>query len=116
LTEDPREALKLLETAAKNGPLDPQSSYLLAKARFDSAPKPLTPRQTIDVLKPAFVALQQESTSQTYILIADAWLASSVISPTEANLAVVDEGTQLFPSDPTLKERVKALRQRFRRN
>ena len=115
LTEDPREALKLLETAAKNGPLDPQSSYLLAKARFDTAPKPLTPRQTIDVLKPAFAALQQGAAPQTYILIADAWLASSVILPTEANLAVVDQGVQLFPSDPTLKERVEALRQRFPR-
>ena len=116
LTEDPREALKLLETAAKNGPLDPQSSYLLAKARFAAVSKPLTPRQTIDVLKPAFVALQQESTPRIYVLIADVWLASSVISPTEANLAVIDQGAQLFPSDPTLKERVEALRQRFPKN
>jgi hypothetical protein len=116
VTEEPKEALQLLEAAAANGPLDAQGSYLLAKARFDTAPKPLTPRQTIDVLKPAFAALQQESTPQTYILIADAWLVSSVILPTAANLAVVDQGVQLFPSDPTLKERVQALRQRFPRN
>jgi hypothetical protein len=116
LTADPQEALKLLETAAKNGPLDGQSYYRLAKARFDTAPKPLTPRQTIDVLKPAFAALQQESTPQNYLLIADAWLASSVIEPTAANLAVIDPGAQLYPNDPTLKERVDALRQRFPKN
>jgi hypothetical protein len=49
-------------------------------------------------------------------LIADAWLASSVILPTAANLAVVDQGVQLFPRDPTLKVRVEALRQRFPKN
>jgi len=114
-TEDPKEALKLLESAAKNGPLDAQSSYRLARARIDSAPKPLTPWQTIDVLKPAFAALQQESAAQTYVLIADAWLASSGIPPTAANLAVIDQGAQFFPNDPTLKERIEALRKRFPR-
>ena len=114
-TEDPKEALKLLESAAKNGPLDAQSSYRLARARIDSAPKPLTPWQTIDVLKPAFAALQQESAAQTYVLIADAWLASSEIPPTAANLAVIDQGAQFFPNDPTLKERIEALRKRFPR-
>ena len=86
---------------------------MLAKARFDTAPKPLTPRQTIDVLKPAFAALQQGATPQTYVLIADAWLVSSKILPTAANLAVIDDGARLFPNDLALKDRVEALRQRF---
>ena len=113
VTEEPKEALQLLEAAAANGPLDAQGSYLLAKARFDTAPKPLTPRQTIDVLKPAFAALQQGATPQTYVLIADAWLASSKILPTAANLAVIDDGAKLFPNDLALKDRVEALRHRF---
>jgi hypothetical protein len=113
VTEEPKEALQLLEAAVANGPLDAQGSYLLAKARFDTAPKPLTPRQTIDVLKPAFAALQQGATPQTYVLIADAWLASSKILPTAANLAVIDDGAKLFPNDLTLKDRIEALRQRF---
>ena len=116
LTEDPKEVLKLLETAAKTGPLDARGSYLLAKARFDSAPKPLTPQQAIDILKPAFASLQQGATPQTYVLIADAWLASSEILPTAANLAVIDEGTKLFPNDPSLRDRTEALRKLFPKN
>ena len=112
LTEDPKEALTLLESAAKSGPLDANGSYLLAKSRLDTAPRPLSPRQIFDILSPAFAALKQEGTPQTYVLIADVWLASAV-APTEANLAVVDEGARLFPNEPTLKGRVEALRQRF---
>ena len=113
LTEDAKEVRRLLETVAANGPLDRQSSYLLAKARFDTTPKPLTQRQAIDVMEPALASLQQGATPQVYVLIADTWLASLEILPTAGHLAAIDEGAKLFPTDQTLKDRVEALHQRF---
>jgi hypothetical protein len=113
VTEEPKEALTLLETAAANGPLDAQGSYLLAKARFDVAAKPLTPQQAVTVMRPVFAALQQNPTPQGFALVADVWLNVSGILPTAANLAVLEEGAKQFPNDPTLKDRIEALRKRF---
>ena len=104
-------ARPFLEEAAQRGTLRPRAAYELGRLRFAAARAQLPPgealgsAQVADVLTPLFAARAGEPPQpEVYELIAEVWRASGA-RPSRANLAVLNEGVNLFPRRFTLLQK-----------
>ncbi len=115
-------ARPFLEEAAQRGAMRPRAAcelgrLRLAAARAQVAPgEALSAAQVADVLTPLFAARAGEPPQpEVYELIAEVWIASAA-TPSRANLAVLNEGVNLFPRRfPLLQKAAEAnLRHGYR--
>jgi hypothetical protein len=109
------EARDQLAIAIAGGETRPLVSYTLARLRYDEAlaeqgsSVPLTPAQTGVVLAPLEYARQQLPVlPEVYLLLGDLWL-NTEMTPGDRYLAVLKEGSRLFPTVPAIVGRAVLL-------
>jgi len=100
-------ALPFLEAAVAAGVVRPRAYYELARIRFAAlrAADPsgaLSAAQVDGVLRPLFAARRQSpALPEAYELMAEVWLRSEA-TPGDEQLAILHDGTRLFPRRPRL--------------
>jgi hypothetical protein len=113
-------ARKFLEAAAQKQAVRPRAYLELAKLRLAQAqpanPNPvaaLTATQTQSVLQPLLIVRQQPPPlPEVYELMADVWLRSDT-PPTQADLAVLNQGVMTFQRRPVLLLHAAELNGRY---
>ena len=98
------DARPLLKAAADARLPQPSVYYELARIRLAAHPAdtPLDASGLVDVLEPLFAARGfSPPLPEVYELIAKAW-DRTLVAPTRAHLAVLEEGVRLFPDEPRL--------------
>lgn len=101
---------RYLDLAIKGKTTRARAYATLARLRLDERlAKPQAPggklsyEQLVGVLEPILLARQAEVRSpELYLLLAEAW-ARAAVSPPPAQLALLDEGVQLYPREPSLR-------------
>ncbi len=104
-----------LAIAIAGGETRPLVSYTLARLRYDEAlaaqgsSAPLNPGQTGVVLAPLEYARQQlPALPEVYLLLGELWL-NTEMTPGDRNLAVLKEGSRLFPTVSAIVGRTALL-------